>query len=140
MSFAGRMLAAFAIAIAGLFLLVPADSSSAEEICNEARLQPLHCVSGTVVNKLREPVVRATVTIFKDGAARASVKTGADGKFAFEMLEAANHEIQVQAEGFRTFKFPVTVAKPDSKCKRALEIELTTGSPENCSSVRIVKQ
>ena len=139
MSFAGRMCAAFAITVTGLFLLLPAGYPSLEEICTGVRLQPLHCVCGTVINALGKPVARAAVTILEDGSARARVETGENGKFAFEMLKAANYEIQVQAEGFRTFKFPVAVAKPHSKCKQALEIELTTGSPENCSSVRIVK-
>lgn len=140
MLFARRVHAAFATVVAGLILLLPASSPSTTEICREVHLKPLHCVCGTVINALGEPVARARVTILRDGTGRAAVKTGEDGKFSFDELKAGNYEVQVQAEGFRSFQFPIAVVKPDSKCKRGLEIGLTTGYPENCTGVRLVKR
>jgi carboxypeptidase family protein len=139
MLFAGRAHAAFARLVAGLLLLLPASSPSTTEICKEVHLKPLHCVCGIVINALGEPVARARVTILRDGTGRAAIKTGEDGKFSFDDLKAGNYEVQVQAEGFRTFQFPIVLVKPDSKCKRALEVELTTGYPENCTDVHVVK-
>lgn len=139
MLFAGRVRAAFTTVVAGVLLLLPASSPSTTAICEEVRLKPLHCVCGTLINAAGEPVARATVTILREGARRAAVNTGEDGKFSFDKLKAGNYEVQVQAEGYRTFQFPIVVVKPDSKCKRALEIGLTTGYPVDCTSVRFVK-
>jgi Carboxypeptidase regulatory-like domain len=139
MPLVGRMQSAFAAVIAGLVLLLPASSSSTSVICKEVRLKPLHCVCGTVLDATGAPVARATVTILKDGTDNAEVNTGEDGKFSFGEVKAGNYEFSVNANGFRSFQFPIVVAKPDSKCRRALEIRLTLGYPQSCTGVRIVK-
>ena len=135
----GRMHTAFATVITGLVLLLPASSSSTTEICKEVRLKPLHCVCGTLIDTAGAPVARATVTILKDGTGHAAVNTGEDGKFSFDELKAGNYEFCVKANGFRSFRFPIVVVKPDSKCRRALKIRLTLGYPQNCTGVRVVK-
>jgi len=128
-------------AVVGFLLVLPAGSSGTTEICKEVRLKPLHCVCGTLINELAEPVSYATVTVvLRDGTGRAAITTGGDGKFSFEELTPGSYELQVQAAGFRSYRFPIVVVKPESKCKRALEIKLTIGYPENCTGVRLVKR
>ena len=134
-----RLQAICATAVVG-FLVLPAGSPGTAEICKELHLKPLHCVCGTLINELGEPVAYATVTVLTDAAERAAVKTGDDGKFSFDELTPGSYELQVQAAGFRSYRFPIVVVKQESKCKRALEIRLTLGYPENCTGVRLVKR
>ena len=130
----------FATTVAGIVLLFPASSSSTTETCKELHLKPLHCVCGTALNTLGEPVSRATITVLKDGTERATLKTGEDGGFLFNELAPGEYELRVEAAGFRVFQFPIVVVTRESKCKRALEIRLTVGYPENCTGVRLVKR
>jgi len=140
MRFAKKVRAVFAIVGAGLLLLLPASSPCTDEICKELHLKPLHRVCGTVINAAGEPIPRATVTIFRDGSRYSEINTDEKGEFFFEDFKAGNYELQIKAEGFRTYTFPIVVAKPNNKSKRALEIVLTTGYPENCTGVRFVKR
>lgn len=135
-----RVCAALGTAALWLALLFPTCSFSTTEICKELNLKPLHCIRGTAVNILGEPISGATITIFAGGTARTAVKTGADGRFLFGEFAPGNYEVRVQADGFRAFQFPIVVVKPNSKCKQALEIGLTTGYPENCTAVRLVER
>jgi predicted ATP-dependent Lon-type protease len=43
--------------------------------------------------------------------------------------------MQVEATWFQDFSFWVVVGKPDTRCKRALQITLTLGYPENAGLV-----
>jgi hypothetical protein len=128
-----------AIAVAGLVLLLPASSTS-DTICKEIHLKPVHRVCGTALDISGGPVARATVTVLKDGARSASFRTGEDGKFSLDELPPGTYQFQIEAKGFLSFQFPIVMDKPESKCKRALEITLSTGYPVNCTGVRLVKR
>jgi hypothetical protein len=129
-----------ATAVVGFLLVLPAGSPGTTEICKEVRLKPLHCVCGTVLNVLGEPVANATLTVLSNGNGSTVVKTSERGEFSFDELTPGNYELQVQANGFRRYQFPIVVVKSKSKCSRALEIRLTIGYPENCTGIRIVKR
>ena len=122
-------------AIAAVLLLLPWFSAAGtEEICG-LKLKPVHCICGTVINVAGEPVVGATITIFSNGSEAATVKTDESGKFSLDQLQAGSYQVAIQAHDFRSFQFPVALVEPHSKPKRALEIVLTTGYPENCTRV-----
>lgn len=128
-----------AAAPVGLLLLRAAGSRGTTIVCKPIHLKTVNCVRGTVFNVLRQPVPEASVTIIEIGAERATVKTNVNGKFSFDGLNAGSYVVQVHAQGYRISEFPIVVAKPGGKCKRALEIELNTGYPESCTAVRLVR-
>lgn len=135
-----RALLVFATIVSGILLLVPSKTSASTEICDEIKLKVLHRVCGILINELGEPVVGATVTIFEKDAQLAVVHTNGDGRFSFNELKSGNYELQTQADSYRTFRFAIVVGKPNHRCKRALEVKLTTGYPENCTGVHLVKR
>jgi hypothetical protein len=53
-----------------------------------------------------------------------SVKTGHDGKFAIEHLDAGHYDIRARAPGFHAVSFHIIVVKPKTSDKRMLHIEL----------------
>ena len=136
---ATRVCRTFAILVVGAFLLLPARISGTEETCLPLRLKPLRCVCGIIKDLTGEPVTGATVTIFENGSELVARHTGDDGKFSFDSLKAGHYDIQIQVSGFRVFRLTIVVVKPESRCKQALEVRMTTGYPENCTGVRLVK-
>jgi len=126
-------------ALAGILSLMPLGELSANTyICSPVRLKPLHCARGMVVDISGGPVDDATVTIFRDGTAAAVVHGQEDGKFSFDALQPGSYELQVEALGFQTFRFPIVIAKPQAKCSRALRVKLVFGS--GCPGVWLVKR
>jgi len=134
-----RVCCAFCTALAGFMLLSPA-SSPTTVVCKEVHVKPLHCVCGNALDILGEPVPRTRVTLLKDGAERAEVKTGEDGAFSFSDITAGSYVLRLEATGFRTSQFPIVVVKPDNKCDRALQVRLSLGYPVSCTDVRLVKR
>jgi len=134
-----RLRRALATTIVGV-LLLSVRASGTEEICQQVRLKPLHGVCGAVIDRSGAPVARAAVEILKDGTELVALQTGEDGKFSYDRLSAGNYDIQIQADGFRTFRFSIVMSKPDTRCKRALKVILTTGYPEICTNVYLVKR
>jgi hypothetical protein len=79
------------------------------------------------------------VTIFEQGVKAADAQTRDDGEFLIDGLKKGNYELQVEASGFKTFRFSIHLVKPEKKCKREIEVVLTLGYPNNCTGVRLVK-
>jgi hypothetical protein len=129
----------FATAVVGVFLL-SVRTAGATRSCQELPLKPVHCVRGAVIDPSGAPVANATVKIFKHGTELAALQTREDGKFSYDRSSAGNYDIQVQAAGFEDLRFSVVVGKPNSRCKRALEVRLSVGGLENCNPVRLVKR
>jgi hypothetical protein len=130
----------FATIVSGILLIVPPKTSGSTEVCDEIKLKVLHRVCGILINELGEPVVGATVTIFEKNAQLAIVHTNGDGRFSFNEMKSGNYELQTKADNYKTFRFAIVVGKPNSRCKRSLEVKLTTGYPENCTGVRLIKR
>ena len=116
--------------LVGFLLLTPASSATT---CILVPVKPIRHVCGTVINELGEPIPNATVTILSGEASVASVQTNNDGKFSFEQLKAGSYSIRIQAEYYHSVKSPINIVKPETKCKRALEVMLTVGTA--CSSI-----
>jgi hypothetical protein len=92
------------------------------------------------LDPLGEPIPHATVVLFRGGVQQGELKTGEDGTFSFDQKSAGNYVLRVAATGFKDTEFSIVVAKPQEKCKQALEIKLNLGYPEACTNVRIVKR
>jgi hypothetical protein len=91
------------------------------------------------MNPLDEPIARAKVTILNDGKAQDAMTAGEDGRFSFDSVNSGHYELLIEADHFRTLKFPIVTAKTEKKCKKALSISLAIAS-ENCAGVRLVKR
>jgi len=91
-----------------------------------------------VINEAGEPIPNAKVSVLRGEAEIVSVQSGSDGRFSFERLDSGNYEVRVEAEGYKTARSPVTVAKPGTKCKGGLQVLLAVGM--GCSSVGRVKR
>jgi hypothetical protein len=123
-----------------LFLLqLPTNASGDEIVCSPLRLKPLHCICGTFIDSLGDPIAHGTVKILRDGAQLTTIQTGTDGTFSVKGLKESNYDLRVEADGFLAFQFKVVVKDPRSKCKRALQIRLATAT-EHCTGVRLVNQ
>jgi Carboxypeptidase regulatory-like domain len=107
----------FVTAVAGV-LLLSVRAAGTTETCLALRLKPLHCVCGAVIDLSGAPIAGATVTVLKQGTEPIAQQTGDDGKFSYDKLSAGNYDLQIQAQGFKTFKFSIVLAKPDGRCKR----------------------
>jgi len=125
--------------VAGIVLVVSAEALAQSQVaCEAPRVKPLPHVCGIVIDQSGAPVAHATVSILIGGTKLFALDTGGDGKFSFDELKAGSYDVQAQAEGFHTFRFPIVVVKVGEKCRQALEVELTVGS-ETCPGVRLVK-
>jgi hypothetical protein len=93
----------FVTAFVGV-LLLSVRAAGTTETCLELHLKPLHCVCGTVVDLSGAPIGGATVTVLKQGTEPIAQQTGDDGKFSYDKLSAGNYELQIQAQGFKTFR------------------------------------
>jgi hypothetical protein len=120
-------------------VLLPIRLLIAEVICDkELPLKPLRCVCGKLTNVTGGPVSEAMVTVLKDGFEVGRGKTGQDGKFTLGQLKSGHYELNAQADGYRTFRSPIVVAKPEHRCRHGLAIFLDTGALESCGS-RVMK-
>jgi hypothetical protein len=118
--------------------LIP-TASGTSEICAPVRLKPFHCVCGKFLDMTGAPIGHGRVTVFQQGAKTIDAETGNDGKFLIDGLKEGNYELQVEASGFKSFRFSIHLVKPEKKCKREIEVVLTLGYPQNCTGVRLVK-
>ena len=118
--------------------LIP-TASGTSQTCAPVQLKPLHCVCGKLKDIPGDPVEHGRVTVFKAGAKIADTQTGDDGKFQIDGLREGDYELQVEAGGFKAFRFSFHLVKPEKKCKREIEVVLTIGYPQNCTGVRLVK-
>jgi Carboxypeptidase regulatory-like domain len=135
----GMMHRVLATALVGVLLLW-VRATGTTETCLAFHLKPLHCVCGAVIDLSGAPIAGATVTVLKQGTEPIAQQTGDDGKFSYDKLSAGKYDIQIQAHGFKTFQFSIVIIRPDSRCKRALRVSLTTGYPEYCDGVFLVKR
>jgi hypothetical protein len=124
-------------AMVATFLITTTSGTS--ETCAPVRLKPLHCVCGKLMDIPGDPIGHGRVTVFKQGAKTIDALTGDDGKFLIDGLREGNYELQVEASGFKSFRFSASLVKPEKKCKQEIEVVLTVGYPENCTGVRLVK-
>jgi Carboxypeptidase regulatory-like domain len=124
-------------AMVATFLI--ANASGTSETCAPVRLKPLHCICGKLMDIPGDPVGHGKVTVFKQGAKTVEAPAGDDGEFLIGGLKEGNYELQVEASGFKPFRFSIHLVKPEKKCKQEIEVVLTLGYPENCTRVRLVK-
>jgi hypothetical protein len=122
-----RMCVALALIVAGIFLPLLSGTAHAGECVAIVPIKPIHCVCGVVIDLSGGRISNAKVTILKGETERVSKRTGTDGKFSFEPMEAGKYQIQVEASGFRTAKSSFVVVKPARKCKQALQVRLGFG-------------
>lgn len=121
-------------------ILVPVLLTRAEVICGKPlHIKPLRCVCGRLTDATGGPVSDVTVAVLRDGVEVAHLTTGPDGKFTFGELDSGTYDLNATAYGFRTLRTSIRVAKPDTRCRRRLEIYLDTGGLESCGS-RVTKQ
>lgn len=99
--------------------------------------KPIHHICGVVIDPLGEPIPNAKVTILENGRELVALQTGKDGKFSFAQLQAGHYDIRVDADGFKSAGSSIVIAKPSTKCKRALQVLLDVGM--GCSGISEVK-
>jgi Carboxypeptidase regulatory-like domain len=129
----------FAVFVAGVFLLMPTGAlRAAEVICSQQQVKPVRHIWGIIIDQSGAPVSRVKVSILKGQRELDVVETGENGEFSFDELDAGNYEVQAEKKGFRTFRFPIVLAKPERRRKKALEVELIVAS-EACPGVHLVK-
>jgi hypothetical protein len=127
-----------AVAVMVATFLVPVALGTTET-CAPVRLKPLHCVCGELLDIPGDPIGHGRVTVFQHGAKTTDAETADDGKFRVDGLKEGNYELQVEANGFKSFRFPIHLVKPQKNCKREIEVVLTIGYPQYCTGVRLVK-
>ena len=136
MSVMERIRALFAAIIAGALLLLPARTSRATT-CVTLPIKPIRHDCAIVINELGERVSNAEVTILRGETGFVAIQTHADGKFSFEPLDAGKHDIRVQANNYKTAQSPIVIVKPQTKCKRALQIMPAVGI--GCFGISLMK-
>jgi len=96
---------------------------------------PAFCLNllGTVKDeKTLSPIKGALVTLTKDGALTAKVKTEADGSFKFEVQENADYKIQITKDGYGEERIALsTVFRGAVKELPSLDLLLTPLDPAN---------
>ena len=121
-------------------VLLPLRLLTAEVICDKVLpLKPLRCVCGKLTDATGAPVPDAMVTVLKDGIEVAHMKSGQNGKFTFSELKPGSYELDARSAGYRPFRSPIVVAKPEKRCRHRLPIFLDTSGLESCGS-RVMKQ
>jgi hypothetical protein len=88
-----------AVVTTGFLLLIPFESLHCTEYIALPPLKPIHHVCGFVVDRLGQPVARATVTILNDSEEIATLQSSADGSFTFDQLKSGSYSIPVEATG-----------------------------------------
>jgi carboxypeptidase family protein len=120
--------------LAGPLVLLP-ETSRAEAICGKQRpLKPVHCVCGKLIDQSGGPVSGALVRLNREGAEFATVSTDADGKFLFSELKSDKYELAADFDGFRQFRSPISLTKPEKKCRQELVIVMVLTYPDNRGS------
>jgi carboxypeptidase family protein len=122
----GKVCVAFALIVAGISLQLLSGTAHAGE-CVIVPIKPIRCVCGVVIDPSGGRISNAKVTLLKGETELVSKRTGTDGKFSFEPMQAGKYQIQVEATGFRTAKSSFVIVKPARKCKQALQVKLGFG-------------
>ena len=119
-----RTSARAATLIAGVLLSLAASQRSYATSCIVQPVKPIRHRCGIVKDESGTPIPKARVAVLKDGRGRGAVKTGADGAFSFEQLEAGVYEVSVEADGFPRAQSSIVISRPTKKCKRGLQVLL----------------
>lgn len=122
----GRISLAVAI-LAIVPLLLSGMAYAAECITLPTRNRPVHCICGAVFDISGERISHAKVSVLRGETEVTSKRTGADGKFSFDGIEAGTYEVRVEASGFHTATSSVVLLQPAGKCKLALDVKLGFG-------------
>jgi hypothetical protein len=130
----GEPLAAILI---GFLLFFTSDFSYATECVALPPLKPIHHVCGFVVAPSGDPIPNAKVIVLEGGNEVAAMRTGPDGRFAFEQLKTGKYDVRVDANGFLSAFSSIVVVTPGASCKKELYVLLEVGM--GCSIISLAK-
>lgn len=122
--------------LAGHFVLL-SGSVSATECVGFVPSKPVRHVAGIVINPIGERVQGAEVSVLKEGKLIAALKTDPNGKFSFGRLEAGTYQMEAHSDGYLDAEFPIVIAEPSLKDRRAVQIGLAVGG--GCSGAVLIK-
>ena len=93
-------------------------------------------VCGTVIDPLGIPIPNVDVTVFKNQDAVSHAVADEAGQFDFGTLAPGEYQIDVSMAGFQHGRYKLTLSKPTSSCKKALQIEMEVGLPCKGDNIR----
>ena len=93
-------------------------------------------VCGTVIDSQGVPIPNVAVTVFKKKDAVTHAATNEAGQFDFDKLAPGEYEIDVVMDEFQHGRYKLTLSKPTSSCKKALQIEMEVGYPCKGDNIR----
>jgi hypothetical protein len=120
-TFAGRAISA--VLVAAVFL--PSDSGADVCVYKPPKVQR---VCGVMVDPSGIPLSGATVTVLQNGLAVGTVITDESGEFDFDVKQPGKCELDATLAGFQHARYQLTLSKPTSTCKDALQVRMDVGS------------
>ena len=85
-----------------------------------------------IVDPDGRPIADATVAVLKGELTIDQQQSKKDGTFAFNSLGAGTYQVHIEATGFRSAYYSVTLYRPANSYKRSLRIELAVGAAWGC--------
>ncbi len=96
-------------------------------------------ICGIMVDSQGIAIPGVRVTVFKDVVPLKTSTTDQTGEFNFDTMEAGKYELDVEASGFMSGRYQLTLTRPTHSCKHSLRVEMEIGYPCRGGNIRGTK-